>query len=230
MFAINHASAALLFKKKYSSINIIWLLISVQLIEYLWVLFNYFGLEFTTTANTVNYVGDIHLIHMPFSHSLISTVILSLAAYFSIKFLLKNTKLALIISLAIASHFTLDLLVHAQDLPLWYFTTNPMFGTNLYPSFPYAAFILETLFGMFCWWYYKGSKSLLISIIVFNLLNFTTFSPHIIGLEKYFANNPILLTSVIFAQIIFTSLFIWYFSEVKSARNVLDSSNIVTEK
>jgi hypothetical protein len=229
MFAINHASAALLFKKKYSTINIIWLLISVQLIEYLWVLFNYVGLEFTTTENTVKYIGDIHLIHMPLSHSLLSTVVLSLIAYFFIRFFLKNTKLALIISLAISSHFILDLMVHAQDLPLWFFTTYPMFGTNLYPSLPYVAFIVEILFGIFCWWYYKGSNILLIGIIVFNLLNFTTFSPHIIGLEKYFANAPILLTSVIFGQIIITSLFVWYYSEVRSLRTALKSSKLVAE-
>jgi hypothetical protein len=120
-------------------------------------------------------------------------------------------------------------MVHAQDLPLWFFTTYPMFGTNLYPSLPYVAFIVEILFGIFCWWYYKGSNILLIGIIVFNLLNFTTFSPHIIGLEKYFANAPILLTSVIFGQIIITSLFVWYYSEVRSLRTALKSSKLVAE-
>ena len=202
----------------------------MQLIEYFWVLFNYLGLEFTTTENTVKYIGDIHLIHMPYSHSLISTVILTLVAFFSIKFLVKNSKLAVIISLAIASHFILDLIVHAQDLPLWYFTTYPMFGTNLYPLYPYVAFLVETLFGIFCWWYYKGTKILLAGIVLFNLFNFTTFSPHIIGLEKYFANQPLLLTSVIFAQIILTSLFVWYFSEVKSKRSVFESKSLAAEK
>ncbi len=213
MFAINHASAALLFKKKYSSISIIWFLISVQLIEYFWVFFNYLKLELTTTEKTVTYIGDIHLAHMPFSHSLLTTVILSLVSYISIKFILKDLKLALIISLAIASHFFLDLLVHAQDLPLWYFTSYPMFGTNLYPNLPYVAFFIELIFGLFCWWYYRGSKGLLIIIVLFNLFNFTTFSPDIVGLEKYFANAPTLLVSVILGQILITSFFVWYYSK-----------------
>lgn len=213
MFAINHASAALLFKKRYSAVSMIWLLISVQLVEYFWVIFNYLNLEFTTTEKTVSYIGDIHLAHMPFSHSLLTTVILSLVSYISIRFILKDMKLALIISLAIASHFFLDLLVHAKDLPLWYFTTYPMFGTNLYPNLPYVAFFIELLFGLFCWWYYGGSKMLLTVIILFNLLNFTTFSPDIVGLEKYFANAPMLLVSVILGQIIITSFFVWYSSK-----------------
>jgi hypothetical protein len=33
------------------------------------------------------------------------------------------------------------------------------------------------------------------------------------GLEKYFANQPMLLTSVIIAQIIITSVFVWYYSK-----------------
>ncbi|MFC2103565.1 hypothetical protein ACFLSS_03965 [Bacteroidota bacterium] len=218
MFAINHASAALLFKRKYSTINIIWLLISVQLIEYFWVFFNYFGLEITTTNIQVNYIGDIHLAYMPFSHSLLTTVILSLIAFLAIRIITKDTKFAIVISLAIASHFILDVVVHAYDLPLWYFTKYPLFGTNLYPSLPYIAFLIEIFFGIFCWWYYKGSKMLLMVIIIFNLLNFTTFSPDIIGLEKYFANQPLLLTSVIFLQIILTSFFVWFYSVRRSIK------------
>lgn len=54
---------------------------------------------------------------------------------------------------------------------------------------------------------------LLTIIIIFNLLNFTTFSFHIVGLEKFFANRPMLLTSVILVQIIATTFFVWYYSK-----------------
>lgn len=219
MFAINHASAALLFKRKYPAINIIWLLICVQLIEYFWVMFNYFGIEVTTTNTTVKYIGDIHLSYMPFSHSLLTTFILALFVYALVRYLLKDKNLALILSLAISSHFILDLVVHAKDLPLGYFTIDPRFGTNMYPALPYLAFLVELVFGIFCWWYYGGSKKLLSIIIIFNLFNFTTFSPDVIGLEKYFANQTMLLTSVIFGQIIVTSILVWYFSMRTTVKN-----------
>jgi len=221
MFAINHASAALIFKKKYPTINIIWLLLCVQLVEYFWVIFNYLGIEKTTTDATVIYIGNIHLSYMPFSHSLLTTVILAFIVYALVTYMWKNKKLAVILSLAVASHFILDLLVHAVDLPLWYFTIDPRFGTNMYPALPYLAFVVELAFGVFCWWYYGGSKKLLAVIVIFNLLNFTTFSPDAIGLEKYFANQPMLLTSVIFAQIIITSAFVWYYSERDSVSKEL---------
>ncbi len=53
VFAINHAATALLVKRKYPEARMLWLLISVQLMELLWVIFNYFGVEITTTEKTV---------------------------------------------------------------------------------------------------------------------------------------------------------------------------------
>jgi membrane-bound metal-dependent hydrolase YbcI (DUF457 family) len=213
MFAINHASAALLFKKKYPDVKLVWLLISVQLVELLWVLFNYIGLESTTTEDSVKFVGDIHLSHMPFSHSILSTVILAGLAYILIKKFFNSKMLATAISLAISSHIILDLLTHNNDLPLSFFSENIKLGSMLYSGFPYLAFLFEMLFGVFCWWYYKGSKSLLAVIIIFNLFNFTIFSPDVVGLEQFFVHSPYLLTSVIFFQIIVTLYFVWLFAK-----------------
>ena len=213
MFAINHASAALLFKKKYPAVKLVWLLISVQFVELLWVLFNYIGLESTTTEDGVKFIGDIHLSHMPFSHSILSTVILALIAFSAIKIIFNNNTWAVAVSLAISSHIILDLITHAQDLPLIFFSENIKLGSMLYTGFPYAAFLFEMLFGVFCWWYYKGSKSLLAVIVIFNLFNFTIFSPDVVGLEQFFAHSPYLLTSVIFFQIVITLYLVWLFAK-----------------
>src|SRR5713226_3183581 len=70
MFAIDHAATALLVKRKYPSASMVWLLLSVQLMELLWVAFNYLGWEKTTTEQTVKSVSDIHLAYMPYSHSI----------------------------------------------------------------------------------------------------------------------------------------------------------------
>lgn len=225
MFAINHASAALLFKKKYPAVNMLWLLISVQLVEFLWVVFNYAGIELTITEPAVRYVGDIHLIHKPFSHSLLTTVILSTAAFFIIR-KIYDSKSAAVISLAIASHFILDLITHARDLPITYFALFPKVGSTLYVTFPYLAFVLEFGFGLYCWWYFKGGRALLVTIIIFNLANFTLFSPDIIGLEAIFAGRVTLLVTVILFQIIITLILVGYFSgvEVRSSKLKVRSS------
>ncbi|MCF8242714.1 MAG: metal-dependent hydrolase [Melioribacteraceae bacterium] len=213
MFAINHAATALIIKKKFPTVKILWLLLSVQAVEFLWVIFNFIGVEKTSTETSVKYIGDIHLYHMPFSHSVLSALIIAAISYILIRYFFRIEKLALPFAIGVLSHIALDLLTHAKDIPLLFFQNDPKLGTELYPLFPYAAFLLELGYGIFCWYYFGGSKSLLTIIVLFNLANFTTFSPDIVGLEKYFAGEPILLTSVIAIQILVTLLLVGFLSE-----------------
>src|SRR5215470_15429260 len=69
MFAIDHAATALLLKRRYPSVSLTPLLLSVQAMELAWVGLNYLGIERTTTETAVRSVADIHLAYMPFSHS-----------------------------------------------------------------------------------------------------------------------------------------------------------------
>jgi hypothetical protein len=73
VFAINHAATALVVKKKYPQAPLPLLLISVQLMELLWVALNYVDIEYSTTEATVSSVLDVHLAYMPYSHSIAST-------------------------------------------------------------------------------------------------------------------------------------------------------------
>ncbi len=81
MFAINHAATALVIKKAYPNVPIAAILISVQLIEILWVILNFLGIEKTTTENSVKSVKDVHLAYMPYSHSMVTTVGLAAGAW-----------------------------------------------------------------------------------------------------------------------------------------------------
>ena len=212
MFAINHAATALIIKRKFPAARMFWLLISVQLVEFLWVIFNFIGIEQTSTNAEVIYLGDIHLHSLSFSHSVLASLLLGLTAYLVLRYLIKERSLALPFSLGVMSHIVLDLLTHAKDIPLTFFPGSMKLGSQLYPLHPYIAFSVELLYGVFCWYYFKGSKPLLLIILLFNIANFTTFSPDIIGLEQYFANNPLLLVSVIGFQIILTLVLVGYYS------------------
>jgi membrane-bound metal-dependent hydrolase YbcI (DUF457 family) len=213
MFAINHAATALIVKKNFPTAKLFWLLLSVQLVEFLWVIFNLIGLEKSSTDPVVTYIGNIHLYHMPFSHSILSSVILALLSFLVINYFFKDTTLAFAFSVGVLSHIVLDLLTHSKDIPLTFLFANPKFGTQIYPLLPYFAFAFEFAYGLFCWFYYKGSKPLLITIVLFNSLNFTIFSPDMVGLEKYFANQPVLLTLVILFQILITLYLVGRYSK-----------------
>jgi hypothetical protein len=74
MFAVDHAATALLIKRRFPSVPLTPMLVSVQAMELAWVGFNYLGIERTTTAETVRSVVDIHLAYMPYSHSVATAV------------------------------------------------------------------------------------------------------------------------------------------------------------
>ena len=81
MFAINHAATALLVKKQFPEKPIIPLLLSVQLMELLWVGLNLSGIERTTTEPTVRSVSDLHLAFMPYSHSVVMSLAYAVVAW-----------------------------------------------------------------------------------------------------------------------------------------------------
>lgn len=90
MYAISHAATGLLIKKKESSIPILPILISTQVVEILWVFFSYLGIEHFSIVD-----GKLHLDYLPYSHSIFSSVLISLISYVVIRWGIKNKRLAL---------------------------------------------------------------------------------------------------------------------------------------
>jgi hypothetical protein len=203
MFAINHAATALVVKKKYPQAPLPLLLILVQFIELLWVALNFLGIEYSTTEATVSSILDVHLVHMPYSHSIISTFVVASIAWFVIRHWIGRPTVATAVAIAIASHVVLDLLTHTQDIAIAPFIDAGKLGLGLY-AVPSAALVTETIYGIICWWIYRGSWWLLATIVTFNLANFTFLNTAIVGPEALLANHPFVLTTIVLVQIIVT--------------------------
>ena len=204
MFAINHAATALIIKKGFKDVPILWILISVQFVELLWVLLNYIGIERTTTEKDVKYVGNIHLSYMPFSHSILTMAGMSSLSWVVISKGFGKPEIGLAVGIGIVSHLVLDLITHSRDMAIAPFIKEPKFGLGLYANFPVPAFLLEIGYGTACWWIYGGSIALLAVILLFNLANLPMFVAAIPGAKQKMTNRPLLITSVVFAQIVVT--------------------------
>lgn len=224
MFAINHAATALIIKKKYQDVPMVWLLISVQFMEILWVLFNYLGIEQTTTEDVVRYVGDVHLSFMPYSHSIATMLGVALLAWLIIAKGFGKPLIGIAVGIGIASHLFLDLVTHSSDIVIAPLVEEPKFGLGLYASFPAVAFLFELVYGIACWWIYKGSKGLLVVIVLFNLANLSMFFTAISGLEAVMANRPILLTTVILVQIVVTLVLVGVYSKKQKGMSTKNAS------
>lgn len=203
MFAINHAAAALIVKRRFPDVPLVPILVSVQLMELLWVVLNYLGVERTTTEPVVRYVGDIHLVHMPFSHSVASMLGVGVLLWIVLA-MAGRARLGLAVAIGVCSHLVLDLVTHDRDIALLPVGDSPVYGTGLYSSAPWGAFLLELSFGLLCWWAFRGGRALLAIIVGFNVANASLFFAELPGPEQLLANRPALLTTVILAQIIVT--------------------------
>ena len=207
MFAVDHAATALLLKRRYPTVSLGPVLISVQAMELAWVGLNYLGIERTTTEPAVRSVADIHLVYMPYSHSMASGILGALCAWLIMEKGLGRPLLGRAIGIGIASHLVLDLLTHAADISLW--PGSPVYlGLGLYDRAPMWGFALEMVYGVICWWVYRGSRSLLAVIVLGNFANLSLFSAAIAGPEQLLAGRPLLVVSVIFVQIISTLMLI----------------------
>ena len=204
MFAVDHAATALLIKRRYPSVPLAPILVSVQAMELAWVGFNYLGIERTTTEATVRSVADVHLAYMPYSHSVATGAGAAIVAWLIIETGFGRPALGRAVGLGIVSHLILDLATHAHDIALWPGSAAPKLGLGLYAAAPLAAFVVEFLYGIVCWYVYRGGRGLLALIGLGNLANLSFLSPAVPGPEEYLAGRPMLLVTVIFAQIVVT--------------------------
>ncbi len=204
MFAVDHAATALLVKRRYPSVPITPLLLAVQAMELAWVALNYLGLERTTTEPVVRSVADIHLAWMPYSHSVMTALGGAVVAWVLIEFGMGRRALGRAVGIGIASHLALDLLTHAHDIVLWPGRLSPRLGLGLYDAAPMAAFVVEMVYGVVCWWIYRGGRGLLALVVLGNLANLSLFSAAIPGPEGFLAGKPLMVVTLIAAQIIVT--------------------------
>jgi hypothetical protein len=147
MFAVDHAATALLIKRRFPSASLTSLLLSVQAMELAWVGLNYLGVERTTTETSVRSVADIHLVYMPFSHSVVTAAGGALLAWLLVEKGLVRPTVARVIGIGIISHLVLDLVTHARDIALWPGSTLPALGLGLYDRAPMWGFALEMAYG-----------------------------------------------------------------------------------
>jgi hypothetical protein len=115
-----------------------------------------------------------------------------------------DTLLGRAVGIGIISHLILDLLLHAQDIALWPGLETPRLGLGLYDAAPFAAFIVELVYGMACWAVYRGSRGLLAVIVIGNLANLPFLSPAIPWPLDFLSGRPMLIVTLILVQIVIT--------------------------
>lgn len=127
------------------------LFLAAQFIDLLWPTLLLLGLERVEIAPGITRMTPLDFIAYPYTHSLLAVLgwgALLGGVYLWVR---KDRRGALVLALAVVSHWVLDLLVHRPDLPLW--PGGPRVGMGLW-NLPALAIPLElVLFGAGAWLY-----------------------------------------------------------------------------
>lgn len=118
---VGHYAAAIALKGKRPDASLGMLFVAVQFVDILFFPLVVLGVERMTIID--NYTASTHfsLDYMPWTHSLVAAVIWSLLVWAVWRFVRgKTAAVAVVMGLAVFSHWLTDLLVHTPDLPLWH--------------------------------------------------------------------------------------------------------------
>jgi len=153
---VGHYGVSFVAKRIDHSIPLWVLFVAVQLLDFLWAPFILLGIEKVRIVPGITASNPLDLSYMPYTHSLLAALLWSVTALVVYKLCASRgsvAKAALVVALAVFSHWVLDFVVHRPDLPLYDDTAKV--GLGLW-NLPAIALGLEAalLFGGM-WLYFR---------------------------------------------------------------------------
>lgn len=141
---IGHYSSAFVAKRIAPAVPLPVFFIACQLVDLFWAGLVLAGVEKLRVIPDFTRSNGLDLYFMPYTHSLSSALLWSIAAavlfWLCARSLALRTRAALAVGMAVVSHWLLDLLVHVPDLPLWFDSMKVGLGWWNYRTF---ALLLE---------------------------------------------------------------------------------------
>ena len=134
------------------------LFLAAQFIDLIWPTLLLFGVERVNIITDGTRSPPLEFVHYPFSHSLLAVMAWA-ALVAAIHFIARRSRTgALVLGLAVVSHWLLDLVVHYPDLPL-YPGNSPLLGLGVWSS-PVVAMALEfSIFAAGLWLYLRSTMT-----------------------------------------------------------------------
>jgi hypothetical protein len=120
---IGHYSAALALKSVEKKASLGWLFIGVQLVDIILFPLVLLGIERLNVVENFTPSTHFELEFVPYTHGLAGSLVWAAIAYAVVRLLpakesIDKKRIALIMAVAVFSHWVLDLVVHTPDLPL----------------------------------------------------------------------------------------------------------------
>lgn len=214
---IGHYAVGFAAKKWAPKTSLGTLFMAAIWLDVLWPLFVLLDMEHFRVSPGITKMSPFDFNDYPLSHSLAMS--LAWAALWALVYFIleRDTKGACIVGSLVVSHWVLDAIVHRPDLPLLPAPGGKLIGLGLWNSAFGTLFVEVALFAAGLWLYLKstkardktGSRSLwvfVIFLLVFYAGSFLGKMP----------DNPHLIATAGFAQLLFISWAFWFDDHRKS--------------
>ena len=156
---VGHYAASLALKSLNTRVSLGVLFLAVQFVDILFFPFVLAGIERLNIAENFTESTHFELEYMPFTHGLLASMLWAVAAYAVFRWVVvREQAVAVVVALAVFSHWLLDLPVHTPDLPLWS-DASPKLGFGLWNN-AVATYLLEAgLLLLALWMYLRSTKA-----------------------------------------------------------------------
>ena len=155
---VGHYAASLALKKVEKKASLGLLFLAVQFVDILFFPFVLLGIERFNIVEHFTQSTHFELEYMPYTHSLLASFLWAGFIYGVFRIISpRNKSIALVMGIAVLSHWFLDLIVHTPDLPLWSDASMKL-GFGLWNN-AVATYVLEAILLVGGLWLYMGSTT-----------------------------------------------------------------------
>ena len=209
---VGHYAASLALKRfeKRASLGVLFL--AVQLVDIVFFPLVLLGIERLNIVENFTQSTHFELEYMPYTHSLVAFLIWSGLAYALFRWVLvKSHSVALVVALAVMSHWLLDVIVHTPDLPLWSDSSLKL-GMGLWNN-AVATYVLEAVLLLAGLWLYlsattavtkAGRYGMSVFVVLLILVNIQNVFGPLQGDSKM-----VLATTALAAYLLFAAVAFW---------------------
>jgi membrane-bound metal-dependent hydrolase YbcI (DUF457 family) len=138
---VGHTAVALAAKSRVPSVSLGWWIAAAFTLDLLWPIFLLIGLEQVSIARGATAFTPLTFDSYPWSHSLLMACLWGICAAAIARWRGQSAAVATLFAVVVVSHWVLDYVTHAPDMPLWP-GDSPRVGLGLWNSVP-ATLLIE---------------------------------------------------------------------------------------
>ena len=140
---VGHLAVAFIGKRAAPSVSLGWHMAAVTALDLIWPFLLLAGVETVTIQRRATAFTPLVFDSYPWSHSLVMSVFWAAVLYGLARWRGASKQAARVLGILVVSHWVLDFVSHAPDMPLWP-GSSPRFGLGLWNSIP-ATLVVEGL-------------------------------------------------------------------------------------